>query len=190
MRAIIRNIVLALFITLLPHTQVFAKEIAGVDVPDSATAGEHTLSLNGAGIRKKLLMKLYVGSLYLLESAKDGTAVTAEDAPMSIRLDITSKMITSERMTEATMEGFKNSAGEKMSAIKAEIDEFMKQFEEPIKVGDIFEFVYLPGEGTKVSKNNKALTIIQGLPFKQALFGIWLSEKPAQKSLKEAMLGS
>jgi len=30
---------------------------------------------------------------------------------------------------------------------------------------------------------------VPGLAFKQALFGIWLSDDPVQDSLKEAMLG-
>ena len=34
------------------------------------------------------------------------------------------------------------------------------------------------------------LEVINGIEFKQALFGIWLSENPAQESLKEDMLGS
>ena len=31
--------------------------------------------------------------------------------------------------------------------------------------------------------------LIRGLPFKQAVFAIWLGEKPADKSLKAGMLG-
>ena len=31
--------------------------------------------------------------------------------------------------------------------------------------------------------------IVGDLEFKKALFGIWLSDKPAQKDLKEKMLG-
>ena len=43
----------------------FGKKIAGVDVPQSATIENKVLVLNGAGIRKKLFIKVYVGSLYL-----------------------------------------------------------------------------------------------------------------------------
>ena len=49
--------------------------------------------------------------------------------------------------------------------------------------------VYLPKEGVKVYKNNKLLGTIEGMEFKRALFGIWLSKKPADKDLKQAMLG-
>ncbi|HCX90261.1 MAG: hypothetical protein COW04_00540 [Deltaproteobacteria bacterium CG12_big_fil_rev_8_21_14_0_65_43_10] len=32
--------------------------------------------------------------------------------------------------------------------------------------------------------------VTNGLPFKKALFGIWLCDNPAQKSLKREMLGT
>ncbi|WP_461834636.1 chalcone isomerase family protein [Desulfothermus sp.] len=40
-------------------------EIAGVNLPDSLPAGKESLVLNGAGIRKKLFLKLYVAGLYV-----------------------------------------------------------------------------------------------------------------------------
>jgi len=42
-----------------------AKDVAGVKVPDSVSVNNQTLALNGAGIRKKLFIKVYVGALYL-----------------------------------------------------------------------------------------------------------------------------
>ena len=38
-------------------------------------------------------------------------------------------------------------------------------------------------------KNGKKRGVIEGLAFKQALFGIWLGGVPADDSLKEEMLG-
>ncbi|HEX4938642.1 MAG TPA: chalcone isomerase family protein, partial [Candidatus Kapabacteria bacterium] len=48
----------------------------------------------------------------------------------------------------------------------------------------------VPNEGVKIFKNNELKNTVAGQEFKQALFGIWLSDKPAQKSLKDEMLGS
>ena len=62
-------------------------------------------------------------------------------------------------------------------------------FKEEIKEGDIYNLIYVPGKGVQVSKNNQSRSTIKGLTFKKAMFGIWLSDKPAQKSLKKAMLG-
>jgi len=63
------------------------------------------------------------------------------------------------------------------------------QIKEEIKKGDVFDIVNVPGKGVVVSKNGKEKGVIDGADFKKALFGIWLSGKPADKNLKEAMLG-
>ncbi len=69
------------------------------------------------------------------------------------------------------------------------MESFIAVFREKINKEDVYEFVYVPGAGTKISKNGKLKTTIQGIDFKKALFGIWLCAKPAQESLKDADAG-
>lgn len=87
------------------------------------------------------------------------------------------------------MEGFEASTGGDMSSVKADIDQFMSVFKAEIKEGDVFDLVYVPEEGVKVLKNGEQKDTVGDLEFKKALFGIWLSDEPAQSSLKEDMLG-
>ena len=47
----------------------------------------------------------------------------------------------------------------------------------------------MPGRGVEVYKNQEKGSLTEGLIFKQALFGIWLGDKPAQRSLKKELLG-
>jgi regulatory protein YycH of two-component signal transduction system YycFG len=115
--------------------------------------------------------------------------VISAEEKMVIRLDITSSMISSEKMTKATREGFENATNDNIFPIKAEIDRFMSAFSEEIKEGDTFEFAYEPTEGVVVTKNGMVKETISSKHFKRALFGIWLSDNPAQDSLKEEMLG-
>ncbi|WP_144821510.1 chalcone isomerase family protein [Marinobacter piscensis] len=166
-----------------------ALTVSGVDIPESYSAGNTDLQLNGAGTRSKFFMDLYIGSLYVPEAQQNGNAVVDADEPQAITLHVTSGMITSERMTDATMEGFEASTDGDMSAVQADIDQFMSVFKEEIKEGDVFDLVYLPGEGVKVLKNGEEKDTVGDLEFKKALFGIWLSDDPAQKSLKKDMLG-
>ena len=166
-----------------------ALTVGGVDVPDTYTANSTELQLNGAGTRSKFFIDLYVGSLYVPKAQHDGNAVVDADEPQAITLHIISDMITSDRMTEATMEGFEASTGGDMAPIQSEIDQFMSVFKEEIKEGDVFDLVYVPGEGVKVFKNSEQKGTVGDLEFKKALFGIWLSDEPAQKSLKKKMLG-
>ena len=170
-------------------TPAHALTVGGVDVPDTYSAMGQELQLNGAGTRSKWFMDLYVGGLYVAEKVSDGQAVINADEPQAITLHITSGMITSERMTEATMDGFKSSTDGDLSAIQSDVDQFMSVFQEEIKEGDVFDLVYAPGEGVHVLKNGEQKDTVGDLEFKKALFGIWLSDKPAQKDLKNKMLG-
>jgi len=62
-------------------------------------------------------------------------------------------------------------------------------FQEEIKEGDIYDMIYRPGTGVTVLKNSTLSADIPALPFKKALFGIWLSTDPVQESLKKGLLG-
>lgn len=180
---------LAMSLALVPMAQ--AKSIAGVDIPDQLNLAGADLTLNGAGIRTKFMMDIYVGGLYLPAANKDAAAVVSADQPMAIRLHMVSGMITSDKMKDATNEGFQNSLNGNTAPLKSQIDAFISVFDAEIKKGDVFDLVYVPGKGVEVLKNGQAASTIDGgLEFKKALFGIWLSDKPAQEDLKKAMLGS
>ena len=166
-----------------------AVEIAGVSMPQSISVDQRELILNGAGVRSKFFMELYVAGLYLKKKDSDPGKIIKADEPMAIRLHIISSMITSEKMEDATREGFINSTNGETGAIKERIEKFILVFKEKINENDIFELIYIPGKGTEVIKNNESRTVVEGYDFKQALFGIWLCDKPAQKGLKKKLLG-
>jgi len=166
-----------------------AREIAGMTVPETLAAGNVSLRLNGAGVRTKFFMDMYIGCLYLARPRKDPAQIVRADEPMAIRLQILSGLITSEKMETATREGFQNATGGAVAPLRDEIEHFIAVFREPIAKDDVYEMVYIPGDGTRIYKNGGLKTTIAGMPFKKALFGIWLCEKPAQESLKKQMLG-
>ena len=184
-----KKIIFMVLILFIFSSTAESKEVAGVNLPETISAGEDELVLNGAGARKKFLMKMYVGALYLVEPGSSSEKIINGDEPMAITLHITSSMITSERMEDATREGFSNSTGGKTEPIADEIEMFISVFKEKISEEDVFELIYSPGKGVEVFKNSSSKAIIEGPEFKKALFGIWLCDKPAQKSLKNKMLG-
>ncbi|WP_111496668.1 MULTISPECIES: chalcone isomerase family protein [Marinobacter] len=166
-----------------------ALTLEGVDVPEQMTADDSQLVLNGAGVRSKWFIDLYVSSLYTPSEQSDARAIVEADEPQAIRLDIISGLISSEKMTSATLEGFEASTDGNMAPLQPQIDRFMNVFQEEIKEGDVFDLVYVPGDGVQVFKNGQKKDTVPGLAFKKALFGIWLSDEPAQDDLKAAMLG-
>lgn len=175
---------------LMAGSTALALEVEGVDIPETMAAQDMQLRLNGAGIRTKFFFNLYVGALYLKTPRSEGSALVKADEPMAIRLHVLSKLITSEKMEKATREGFVQSTEGNTEKIEDRIESFIAVFkEEEIAKGDVFDLIYLPGQGTLACKNQEVLATVPGLDFKKALFGIWLSDHPVQKSLKQGMLG-
>lgn len=185
----LKKVVGIFLVTVLFAASGYALEVGKVNLPDTINAGGSNLVLNGAGIRSKFGLKLYVAGLYLAQKSSSAQAVVNADNPMAIRIDIISKLITSEKFQDTTREGFQNSTNGNIAPIKNKIDSFMAAFNDPFKEGDMFELVYVPAKGVEVFKNGSLKITVPGLDFKKALFGIWLGDKPAQKNLKEGMLG-
>jgi hypothetical protein len=166
----------------------YAKEIGGITMPDTLMAGSDTLLLNGAGFRSKLFIKVYVGGLYLKKKSGDANEIINADEPMALRIHVISKFISSDLMEEATREGFQNSTNGNTEPFKDKIDMFVSVFSDNIRNKDVYDIIYIPAEGIKVYKNNMFKTTTKDLEFKKVLFGIWLGNKPADRSLKNAML--
>jgi len=186
-----KSLLAGILIVLTAVSPAYALQIEGVDMPDTLTVGGDQLVLNGAGVRHKFFMDLYVGGLYLQQKSQEGQAVVDADAPMAIVLHITSGMITEKKMADATKEGFESTLDGNTQPMQKEIDVFVKEFSQDIKTGDVYELAYLPGKGVTVTKNGKeGVTIQGGLAFKKALFGIWVGPKATvNKSLNDGMLG-
>lgn len=166
-----------------------AIDYAGVNVPDVIKYGGENLRLNGVGQRSKYFVKMYVASLYLAKKNKKAEEIVADDAAMAIRLAITSSYITPEKMKDVTLKGFQRATKDNTTAIKSQIDELVATFKKGVGVGDIYELINMPGSGVHILRNGVRVAQIKSLAFKQALFGIWLSEAPIQRSLKRDLLG-
>lgn len=163
-------------------------KVGSVELPTSISTDGNDLVLNGAGIRKKFFINLYVGALYVQQKTKDAASIINADAPMSIRLHITSGKITREKMLDAINEGFTAATDGNTASIKTGIDQLNACFNDEIKDGDLIELSYAPQKGVTMTKNGSIRGTIAGLEFKKALFAIWLGDKPADSGLKKDMI--
>ncbi len=165
------------------------KTVSGVKVDAKLNLEGQSLVLNGAGTRVKMFMDMYVGALYLEKKSTNASEIMNSKEGAAIKLNIVSGLITSDKMISAINEGFENATGKKTAPLKAKIDKFKGFFKEEIKKGDVFIIINVPNEGIVVYKNGVKKGSIDGHDFKKALFGIWLCDKPADKDLKDEMLG-
>ena len=174
----------------LLSTCVMVAETSAADLPAQVKVGNDVLSLNGTGVRKKTLLSLYTAGLYLKEKSKSASEIIRADEPMSIRIKITSKFVSRDNLTSALKDGFQKSTNRRTESLREEIQTFTGFLSGDIKMGDVFDLVYMPGTGVVVLKNGKRRGTVGDLEFKQALFGIWLSNQPADSNLKKGLLGS
>lgn len=59
-----KNYAIALLLCLL-SVHSMARDVKGVNIAESVTLGGETLGLNGAGVRSKFFISVYVGASYL-----------------------------------------------------------------------------------------------------------------------------
>ena len=161
----------------------------GASAPEQIEYQGNTIIKNGQGTRIIFFMKVYEGSLYLETKSSNAEEIISMDAPMAIRIDVTSTMVTADAMKKALSEGLDKSTGNNTDPISNEIIQLSSSFDSAVSSGDNYEFIYLPGLGTHVLKNSELVELIKGMDFKKAFFGIFLSDNPIQKNLKKAMLG-
>ena len=182
-----KTYLLALVLCLTSITFAQTKKFHGVSFNTELKLDGENLIINGAGLREKYFMDLYVAGLYLPKKTEDAKKVIYDDTEMAIHIKIVSSSVTRERFIESVNAGFATS--KHGSASKEEIKKFVGFFSEPIKEGDKINLDYIPGKGVRVTKNGDVKGTIPGLDFKKALFGIWFGTPPVQENLKKEMLG-
>lgn len=165
----------------------FAGELAGVRLADTATVGGKTLKLNGLGLRKKAIFKVYVGGLYLEAPSKDAAAILAADAPRRMVMHFL-RGVEKAKLVEAFAEGFEANAKDKVAGLKADIEKLYAALGD-VKDGDEWVFTYTPGAGTVVTAGGKDSAAIGSKEFADALFSLWLGPKPPTEDLKKGLLG-
>lgn len=165
-------------------------KISGYKIPVTIKTQDHTLVLNGAGLREMYRLDIYVGALYVKEKSSEPIKLMLADEPMCMKIYVVSSLLTNEKLLESIDEGFKRSTDGNTIAIQPKINHLKSVFYEKLKKHDDFNIIYEPGKGSSVYKNGIHLTTIPGYEFKKALFGIWLSKNAAASDLKVKLLGN
>ncbi len=167
-----------------------ARTVAGVEVPEEVALADGTvLRLNGAGVRRKLFVKVYVGALYLPRPRSDPAAILAADEPQRVEMRILYRRIGVRRMRATWEEGLRrNHPPERLERLRPDIERSYAAIR-PVRRGDVVTFTYRPGEGMAIAHNGRPQDVIPGRALFAALLGVWLGPRPPDEGLKRAMLG-
>ena len=154
--------------------------------------GNSELVLNGAGLRKKVVFKVYVAGLYLAERKQNPADVLALGGPKRISITLL-RSVTARELVDALYRGIRaNNSLQECQAVEARLDRLaaillaLQQGER----GDVVSFDWLPGTGTHVLMNGEAKgEAISGGELYCVLLRVWLGERPTSASLKRSLLG-
>lgn len=166
--------------------------VAGVKYEEAAELAGNKLALNGAGIRTKVIFKVYTAGLYLPKKAATPEEVLSQTGAKRISLTML-RDVDADEFGAAFAKGIEeNNDAAALARLAPSIQRMNRIFAEHKKLatGDAIVIDWVPGAGTLISVKGAA----QGEPIREpefytALLRIWLGPAPADRSLKEALLG-
>lgn len=186
------NTILVALSMLAASLTVDAAEVSGVRIDDKVTVGGRELVLNGAGMRTRLIIKVYVAALYLPQKAATVETALARDEPRRMTMTL-QRTVNYDQLLEAMRAGLaENNSQADLDAIKTQVDEFTRIFASvgEAKAGQVIWIDYVPAKGTTIALDGEAKGTISGQAFNRALMKVWLGDNPVQEALKKALLGA
>ena len=181
-----------LLLPLLCFNLAFAAEVEGVRLEERVKLGASELVLNGAGVRTRLIFKVYVGALYLSEKKSGAAEALALKGPKRVSMTLL-RDLSAQQLIDALEEGIRaNHSQAEIAALKGRIEALAAAMKEigSAKEKTVIALDFLPESGTRVTVDGAARGgPIPGEDFYAALLKIWLGEKPVDADLKKAMLG-
>jgi len=165
-------------------------EVAGVRVPEHLAEGGHALVLNGAGLRTRFVVKVYVAALYVTARTSDAAALVNSTEPRRMRLQLL-RDVDSKSLDGALQDGLRdNTPAQELAALKEPAQRLSGLMAEigAAREGDVIDLDF-DAQGVAIASNGKRRGRIDDPAFARALLRVWLGDSPAQASLKKALLG-
>lgn len=170
------------------HAQL---RVADVSFAPGAAVDGVPLALNGAGLRTRLLFKVYAMGLYVSLPTQDADQLIAAPAPKHIRI-VLLRELEARQFTDALTNGLqRNHDDASLAALHAPVQTLTRLIlaHGRAPAGTEITLDQLADGSTRLAINGA----LQGAPIDDsalypALLRIWLGERPADRALKAALL--
>ncbi len=183
---------IGVFLLCLSMQAVAMTVVGGLVLDEKAHVDKTELKLNGAGIRSKVVVSVYVAALYLHGKLTTAEGVLADPGAKRVSLHILHRLTAGDFMDAFNKAINANHTPEEYAPLAARLIHFGRVFRQVGEVdrGSVINLDYLPASATTVlTVNGKECARIQGADFYAAMLKIWLGKNPVQDSVKKAMLG-
>jgi len=181
----------AAFLLLLAPLTVTAAEVEGVRIDDKTRVANAELTLNGAGLRKRVFFKVYAMGLYVAQKSSNAATLVEQPGPKRVAIRML-RDVSADTFNEALADGIRANHSEaeakaleprvkELGAIIAGVGEAKK--------GMSINLDWTGSETQVVIQDKPAGKPIAGPDVYRALLRIRLGDKPVQDDLKRALLG-
>ena len=180
-----------LLASVLAASPVAAVQVEGVRLADTVRENNQPMFLNGAGVRSKFFVKVYVCALYLSERISSPEGVIVSRKTRRIELHMLRSMQAS-AIHEAMMKGLEDNVPvAELKRLKPQLGRLQQAMTSigGVNEGAVIQFDFVPGQGTIVRIGGDVRDTIEGEELARALLSIWLGPRPVQSDLKDALMG-
>lgn len=160
--------------------------VSGVSFAPSATAEGQALELHNAALfRYRVVFKAYAAALYLAPGAL-GSEVLRD---VSKRLELSYFWsIDAEDFGPVAMQILERMhSAETLERLRPRLERMHRSYRD-IEPGDRYSLTYVPGRGTELALNGRALVTIPGADFARVYFSIWFGSEPLDERLRRNLV--
>lgn len=185
-RIIVTQLFITVIILVLFNISCYAAEIKGVRFDDQININSVELNLSGVAVLKwAMLFDVYAGAFYLQVDVPGGE--WTKDVAKKLELSYFRKI---------KAQGFAGASDKLLrenldptayQALSDRLATFYRFFRD-VKPGDRYSINYIPGSGTELRFNDKAIGSVPGHDFAVAYFGLWLGSNPINKDFRDRLL--
>jgi hypothetical protein len=164
--------------------------IAGFEVPETIRINGVILRLNGAAMRTKFFMNVYIVAFYTARSITREEEAIHSTVDRCMRMIITTPMATPGIVSENVVDGIRRSLGHQYTALQPTVDK-IKVVIDGAKIGyrDYMDNYYSASGILQMYKNGQLLSEQpQSEIFATALFKMYMGKHPIDEKVKEALL--
>jgi hypothetical protein len=164
--------------------------IAGFEVPESIQINGTTLRLNGAAMRTKFFLNIYIVALYTVQPITREEDAVFSNIERSLRMIVTTPLATPGIVSENVVDSMKESLGSKYYQLKPVVEK-IKSVIEIAQIGykDCMDIYFDTRGALHVYKNGQFLSSeADAQIFAEALFNIYMGRQPVDAKVKRYLL--
>ncbi|MBN1207041.1 MAG: chalcone isomerase family protein [Myxococcaceae bacterium] len=153
-----------------------AREVGGVQMPDTVELQGHRLELAHMALKEKLFFNIYVWGLYMEHIPRAESEAISTNSFKRLHFRFLRK-VRCDQLVGAFRHGLSSHAAMSSEPMRQELELLLKSLRDVGK-GDNLILTYEPGTGLHVSGEASGGVLIPDKGFADALFAAWLQRHP------------